>query len=124
MYGVKQLLNQLKIGSRLERKRRAGTIMVIRGKAFLKRRTSYNLALRKTADIRLFAKEVGFSILRKSSKLSDALALDGTVAPVERPKAWTRLYIKSRGEWVSREFERDMLKGIKVELAAHNQSGQ
>ena len=60
MYGVKQLLNQLKIGSRLERKRRAGTIMVIRGKAFLKRRTSYNLALRKTADIRLFAKEVGF----------------------------------------------------------------
>ena len=121
---MKQLLNQLKIGSRLERKRRAGTIMVIRGKAFLKRRTSYNLALRKTADIRLFAKEVGFSILRKSSKLSDALAIVGTIAPVERPKAWTRLYIKSRGEWVSREFERDMLKGIKVELAAHNQSGQ
>lgn len=101
---AKQLLKSLGINSRIARKRKAGSLKTIRGQTFAMRRTSYALNIGKIDAIKLFAEKVGFSIPRKGRKLLDAISIIDTVAPVGRPKAWTQLYTKERGEWIRRGF--------------------
>jgi len=95
-------LKKLGISSRTERKREKGTIKVIRGKAFVMRRTSYSVIVGNVKDIRRFAKKIGFSIQRKNQKLNDALAIIATYDSLRWPVMWIRLYSKSGGEWVRR----------------------
>lgn len=97
---VKQLLKtSLNVDSTIHRKRKAGSIKVIRGKAFAMRRTSYSLSVSGLDDIKKFATAVGFSIQRKVKKLQDALLIRTSKTPKERPVAWRRLYHKQGGEW-------------------------
>jgi len=99
--GVKQLLDKgLGIHSRINRKCKAGSIKVIRGKAFVMRRTSYSLTIGRFHDINRFANKVNFTISRKAQKLKDALLTVTTFAPRERSAMWERLYVKKDGEWV------------------------
>jgi len=97
------LLWELGITSRIERKREAGTVKVIRGMTFVMRRTSYSVVIGRITDVRRFAEEIGFSIQRKTQKLEDALSIIATHEPRIRPEMWERLYSKVGGEWVRRE---------------------
>ncbi|HXW36928.1 MAG TPA: LAGLIDADG family homing endonuclease [Nitrososphaerales archaeon] len=97
---VKQLLGDLGIESRIERKRKAGALMSIRGKSFIKRRDSYSVMIGRCADVKKFANEVGFSIHRKVQKLFDALSIIQSCEPRARPAEWKKLYGKVAGEWV------------------------
>jgi len=98
---VRQLLKEaLNIDSAIHRKREAGSIKVIRGEAFVMRRTSYSVIITGIDDVTRFAASVGFSIHRKIQKLEDALLICSTVAPRGRPSAWKHLYFKRSGEWV------------------------
>jgi hypothetical protein len=104
LHRVKWLLEAaLNIGSRIQHKRKRGSTKVIRGQAFVMRRTSYSLILSGTENVRRFAARVSFSIRRKTQKLKDALLILATVVPRERPAAWKYLYYKKRGEWVRKE---------------------
>ena len=100
---VRQLLRELKVASIIERKRKAGTIKVIRDTAFVMRRTSYSVTNGKIADVKRFAAGIGFSIQRKTRKLEDALSLSETCEARTRPVVWKQLYSKKGGEWVRRE---------------------
>jgi intein-encoded DNA endonuclease-like protein len=100
---VKKSLKLLGIESRIERKRKAGTIKVIRGKAFTMRRTSYSLLIGGFETMKFFAKEVGFAIRRKAQKLGDALSILAILPSKRRILMWKRLYFKRRGEWVRRK---------------------
>ncbi|MDG6909268.1 MAG: hypothetical protein JRN08_02770 [Nitrososphaerota archaeon] len=99
---TRRLLEIMGIGSRLEPKREAGSVKVIRGVQFVMRHASFDLVIGRFGDVRRFAIEVGFSILRKSEKLKDAILITDTIAPMERPRAWMKLYKKERGEWARR----------------------
>ena len=123
---LKQLLKELGIDSRFERKRKAGTIMVTRGEALAMRRTMYSVIIGKVTAVRDFAKEIGFSIRRKNQKLKDALSIIATCNPRARPAMWNQMYSKTGGEWV-RKGELTSLresKSIKVEFPASSVSGQ
>jgi len=100
---VKQLLAELGIASRFECKRKAGTIKVIRGEAFVMRKTTYSVIVGKVSDVREFAKKIGFSIHRKNQKLKDALSIIATRNARARPAIWKQMYSKIRGEWVRKE---------------------
>jgi len=115
---VKQLLKELGIPSRLERKRKAGTVMVIRGVTFVKRRTAYDVVIGEVDYIRDFAKEIGFSIRRKNQKLKDALSIIATYVPRTRPAMWNQMYSKIGGEWVRKRELKSLneSKSIKVDL--------
>jgi len=100
---VKRLLRHtFGINPRIDRKREAGTLKVIRGKSFIMRRTSFSLVIRRLGDAKRFAEHVGFSIRRKDEKLRDALSITTTFPARNRVVAWQRLYLKDRGEWVRR----------------------
>lgn len=101
---VRKLLKEMGINSRIDRKRTAGSVQVIRGREFKKRRTSYSLIIGKRDDIERIVERVGFSIQRKVGKVNDALSLNANVSPAERPQAWKQLYLKKRGEWVKRDL--------------------
>jgi hypothetical protein len=99
---AKQLLKkEFSINSRINRKRKAGAIKVIRDQVFAMRRTSYSLMIRGIDDVKSFAAEIGFSISRKTQKLKDAIK---TLAINERKARciWERWYHKKGGEWVKR----------------------
>jgi intein-encoded DNA endonuclease-like protein len=100
---IKKSLKLLGIESRIQRKRKKGSIKVIRDTTFAMRRTSYGLIIGKIEDVKMFAKTVGFSINRKAQKLSDALSIISTAPPKRRTVMWGRLYFKKRGEWVRRK---------------------
>lgn len=101
---VRRVLEEdFNIRSRLERKRRAGTMKVIRGESFVMRHTSFSIMIGRTKHVRLFAEKIGFSIHRKVEKLWDALSIIAGTSASKRVDAWKRLYTKVRGEWVRRE---------------------
>lgn len=100
---ARKLLISLGIMSRIDRKRRAGSIKVIRGEPFVMRRTSFSLVIGRLRDARQFAIYVGFSIPRKAKKLEDAILIIDMIATKDRPQAWTQLYTKERGEWIRRK---------------------
>ena len=100
---VRQLLSSQGIASKTYRRRKKGTIMMIRGKTFLKRRTSYSVEIGRLSDVKSFAYEIGFSIKRKHQKLRDAFSVIATHVPRARPAVWKRLYSKKGGEWVRQE---------------------
>ncbi len=113
------------IESRVYRKREAGSIKVIRGKAFSMRRTSYALIIQRLADVRRFDESIGFSISRKSLNLKDALSILTYSDAKERPTLWRRHYSKLKGEWVRRGSPLPgQSKGIKEELAGLSGSGR
>jgi len=101
---IKQiLLTECQIGSVINRKRKAGSLKVIRGKAFRMRKTSFTLMINRLNDLQKFAKQIGFSITRKNQKLEDALSIVAKHRPKERAEKWAQDYIKLRGEWVKRQ---------------------
>jgi len=105
LQGTGRLLRQeLGIHSRIDRKRKAGTTKVIRGKSFVMKRTSFSLIIGRIEDVKLFAEKVGFSISRKIRKLRDALAIIASTPMSSRAETWKRIYSKKRGEWARREF--------------------
>ncbi|HEV2139417.1 MAG TPA: LAGLIDADG family homing endonuclease [Nitrososphaerales archaeon] len=106
---VGTLLKQLNISSRLYRKRKAGSIKVIRNQSFVMKQTSYAIDISRLDDVRRFAKMVDFSIHRKAKKLEDALSIIGSYTAGSRPTGWKRLS-KKQGEWVRRSLSP---KGIK-----------
>lgn len=57
---VRWSLKELMIASRIERKRRAGSVKVIRGGAFVMRRDSLSVVICSIADVRRFSGGVGF----------------------------------------------------------------
>lgn len=101
---VRKLLQELNMTSRLDRKREAGSIKVIRSKSFVMKRTSYSVVISRVDDVKRFAKEIGFSINRKVQKLDDALFVIGACKAKSRPARWKQLYSKVRGEWVRRDL--------------------
>jgi intein-encoded DNA endonuclease-like protein len=100
---IKKSLKLLGIESLIQRKRKKGSIKVIRNTTFVMRRTSYSLNVDRIQDVKMFANTVGFSINRKAQKLCDALSIISTIPPKSRAVKWRRLYFKKRGEWVKRE---------------------
>jgi intein-encoded DNA endonuclease-like protein len=107
LWGAKRMLNTLGIDSRINRKRKAGSPKMIRGQAFVMRRTSYSLVIGKIDGIRRFSQEVGFSISRKERKLKDAIAIIDKLATINRARLWMQLYSKESGEWIRREIPDD-----------------
>lgn len=76
--------------------------MVIRGKAFRTRKTSFSLLINRFDDLQKFAEHIGFSIARKNQKLEDAFSIIAKYRPKERAEKWAQDYFKLRGEWVKR----------------------
>ena len=103
LFMAKRLLKTIGIDSRINQKRKAGSIKVIRGKSFKMRRTSYSLVIGGIDDVRKYAREVDFSIHRKDEKLRDALSIIASVAPKNRTQVWKRLYFKKSEEWLKWE---------------------
>jgi intein-encoded DNA endonuclease-like protein len=101
---VRLLLIQLNIGSRLYRKREAGSIKIIRNESFMMKRTSYSLVVGRLDDVKRFAKMINFSIYRKAKKLEDTLSIIGSYKAGSRSTEWKQLYSKKRGEWVRRNL--------------------
>ena len=97
-----ELLRNLRIGSRIYKRREAGTIKEIRGQSFAMRRASFSLLIRRVDDVRIFANQIGFSIPRKNIKLRDALAVIANPIPERRSIAWRQVYFKNGGEWTRR----------------------
>ncbi len=97
---VRRLLGKLKVPSRIYRKRREGTVKTIRGESFVMRRTSYAVDIGRLSAVKIFAREIGFSIERKSQKLQDALLVIESCESGARPAVWKRSYSKIGGEWV------------------------
>jgi intein-encoded DNA endonuclease-like protein len=104
LQAIRRLLREeISISSRIDRKRRAGTLKVIRGKSFIMRRTSFSLMIGRIEDVNQFAEKVGFSIRRKNKKLWDALGIIANTLRSNRAQVWERLYSKKRGERINRE---------------------
>jgi intein-encoded DNA endonuclease-like protein len=102
---VRSLLQkEFGIDSRINRKRKSGSLKVIRGKSFKMRRTSYSLAIRRLEDLHKFDRQVGFSIVRKDLKLKDALAILQKYGRSGAMPVWNDLYLKQNGEWVRRKY--------------------
>jgi intein-encoded DNA endonuclease-like protein len=99
-----QLWVIFRIRARIQRKRKSGTVKVIRGKSFRMRRNSFSLVIQRLRDLQGFEKRIGFSILRKRRKLADALAIVANYPLKERSGVWRRLYLKLNGEWVRRQL--------------------
>jgi hypothetical protein len=97
------LLASFGIHSRINRKRRVGTRKTIRGESFQMKRTSFSLMVGRLDSVMKFADEIGFSILRKSQKLEDALTVFEKCGRRNGSTAWNELYTKKRGEWVRHE---------------------
>ena len=105
LHETRRLLRlELGIHSRIDRKRKAGTMKVIRGESFAMKRASFSLLIGRIEDVKKFAEEVGFSITRKIKKLWDALVIIAGIPMSKRAEAWKRMYSKRRGEWVRQEF--------------------
>lgn len=83
---------------------------MIRNESFVMRRTSYSVIIRRLDDVKRFAKQIGFSILRKAKKLDDALSIIRLFKAKGRPAEWNRLYSKQNGEWVRRDLSLDPIK--------------
>jgi intein-encoded DNA endonuclease-like protein len=98
---------ELGISSRILKKREAGSLMVIPGKSFRTRKTSYSLMIQRLDDLKEFDRLVGFSIKRKGQKLRDALAIIQKYGRKPASIEWTKLYVKRNGEWVRRRNEVD-----------------
>lgn len=100
---VQKLLNHLHMFSRIDRKREAGSVKVIRNKSFMMKQTSFSVVISRLDDVKRFAKMIGFSILRKANKLDDALSIIRLFEAKNRPAEWKQLYSKENGEWVRRD---------------------
>jgi intein-encoded DNA endonuclease-like protein len=90
------------ISSRINRKREAGSLKIIRGKSFRMRRTSHSLIIRRLEDLKRFDRLVGFSIKRKDQKLKDAIAILQKYGRKVASAEWAKLYLKHNGEWIRR----------------------
>ncbi len=90
------------ISSKINRKRKLGSLKIIRGKSFRMQRTSYSLLIRRFEDLKRFDRLVGFSIIRKDQKLKDALGIFQKYGRKAASSAWNKLYFKLNGEWVRR----------------------
>lgn len=101
----------LGIESLVHRKRREGSVKIIRGNAFTMKQSSYSLIIGRIDDVKKFAASVGFSIHRKIQKLKDALWIFDIAPPEDRPIIWKQLYCKDRGEWLRREAMPSQSKG-------------
>ena len=100
---IKRVLSMtFRIHSTFSKKRKSGTLKVIRGKSFRMKKPSFTLLIQRIDDLRRFRVEIGFSIPRKNHKLADALMVSEDYSPKERTAVWNQLYIKSKGEWVRR----------------------
>lgn len=121
---VRKLLEEVKITSRIQRKRRKGTIRMIRGKTFVMRRTSYSIAIGKLADVKRFADMIGFSINRKKQKLRDALSIIVAHESRDRPAIWRQLYSKKGGEWVRRNLTRRESNSLKQDPKGPSHRGR
>jgi DNA endonuclease len=96
---IKQILLKVcQISSVINRKRKAGTLKVIRGKAFRMRKASFTLMINRFDDLQRFAKQISFSITRKNQKLEDAFSIVAEYRPKERAEKWAQNYFKLRGE--------------------------
>jgi hypothetical protein len=87
----------------INRKRKAGSLKMIRGNAFRMRKTSFTLLINRFEDLQKFEKQIGFSITRKNQKLEDAFSIVAKYRPKERTEMWAQNYFKLRGEWVKRQ---------------------
>lgn len=102
---VKQtLLTRFHITSRMDTKRKSGTLKTIRGKSFRMRKTSFSLLITRIRDLKKFEERIGFSISRKDQKLADALMISANYALKERVIRWKEMYVKLRGEWARPEL--------------------
>ena len=102
---IKRMLKkELGIDSYLNKKRAAGSVMVIRSRTFALRRTSYELIMSSRESVKKFTEEVGFTIFRKSQKAKDALFIVVKFKPKDRSAVWKQLYYKVAGEWVRRDW--------------------
>jgi intein-encoded DNA endonuclease-like protein len=100
---IKRILSSVfQIDSIINRKRKPGTLKVIRGIPFRMRKSSYSLAFYRTRDLQRFQRQVGFSISRKNEKLANALLISLNYSWKERATAWKQMYVKKGGEWAKR----------------------
>lgn len=97
---VRKSLRDLNMSSRLERKREAGSVKVIRNSSFVMKRTSFSVVISRLEGVRRFSEEIGFSIHRKVQKLADALSVIENHEARDWAARWKGLYSKVRGEWV------------------------
>jgi DNA endonuclease len=97
------LLRAFGIESKIYRKRKSGSLKVIRGKSFRMRRTSYSLVIMRFQSVKRFQSRVGFSIVRKSRKLKDAITIVQTHGRKAASATWMSLYVKYKGEWIRRD---------------------
>ena len=80
--------------------------MEIWGRRSATNRSSFELAISNIECVKEFAGEVGFTILRKSQNLEDALSIIAGYEVKDRSARWKKLYRKVRGEWVRRDLTR------------------
>ncbi len=100
---VKKILRTVfHIDSKVRRKRKSGSLKVIRGLAFSMRRTSFSLLIEKINDVKKFEEQIDFSIARKNRKLRDALTIFEKYGRKGGSGEWAKFYFKKGGEWVRR----------------------
>ena len=97
---VKRTLRRsFQIESRINLKRKSGTLKTIRGKSFRMKKTSFSLHITGIRNLQRLDEEVGFSISRKTEKMRDAMLVLLQFVPRKRAARWMEMYSKHKGRW-------------------------
>ncbi|HDD31860.1 MAG TPA: DNA endonuclease [Thermococcus litoralis] len=80
----RELLSSLSIHSKIRVSKRAGTLVIIRGKEYSYKSNLYELRIYRIESVRKFATDIGFTIQRKQKKLNEWLQHRGLENPSNR----------------------------------------
>lgn len=104
---VEGTLRSLGISSRTRVTNRAGQVMVIRGRAFSRKRDVQHIEIFGRRSLELFHSRVGFLIPYKRDKLRNLISLMELRDPAERFTRFTSMYEKRGRKWLRMEKKND-----------------
>jgi intein-encoded DNA endonuclease-like protein len=103
---VSRVLKNMDIDNYIMLHQKKGSIGVINGKRFKRRRNVYKLRIRKDEAIKNYASRIGFAIRRKQKRLNDIVEILSKYSAKYRGYEWVRRYSwkrKKRTEWIKRD---------------------
>jgi intein-encoded DNA endonuclease-like protein len=96
---VRDLLAKLGIASSMHRTNRAGQVMTLRGKSWIRRHDVYHVMVTREPQIRLFKRKVGFRNPMKADKIESLVRMI-PMTPRDRFAWFTELYARRGRRWI------------------------
>ena len=115
---VSKVLQNMNIDNYVVLHQKKGSIGVINGKRFKRRKNVYKLRIRKEKAIKNYANGIGFTIHRKQERLKDIVEILSKYPAKYRGYEWIRRYSwrrKKRTEWIKRDrpLSEDVIQELK-----------